>query len=272
MREYAREHRIEIIEITPELKLPEVVQERLGRGQRLFIAGGGDGTIHHVLQHLVHTDGVLGILPLGTFNHFARDLGIPLEWRAAFDLALSDSIQQIDAGRVNDRWFVNSMMLGIYPAIATYRERFRRTDGKWKAYWKSTRLAARHFSHVSITLEAPHRMEVIKTQLFAVSVNAYDLSRIGLMAPKMSFDQGRLTAYWLPYMDKLRLINSIAKYLRGRVSEVAGFRWMHTVSLKVHSGRPLLRIGTDGELYDMKPPLHVTVHPSSLLVKRPRSD
>ena len=270
VRAFAREKLIEVIDVVPTIRMGELVRERLSRGQRLFIAGGGDGTVHHLLQHLVHTEGVLAILPLGTFNHFARDLEVPLEWKAAFELALSDTTQQIDAGRVNDRWFLNSMMLGIYPTIATYREKFRHTDGKWKAYWKSIRLSMKNFPHVSITLEAPHRMEVIKTSLFSVSVNTYDLSSVGLIAPKTALDDGRLTAYWLPLMDKLRFIHSMSKYIRGKVGDIAGFRWMHAASLKVHSGRPTLRVGIDGELYDIKPPLHVTVHSSSLLVKTAR--
>jgi len=270
VREFAHSKHIEVIDVAPDIRMGDLVRERLARGQRLFLAGGGDGTVHHLLQHLVHTDGILAILPLGTFNHFARDLELPLEWRSAFELALSESTQQVDAGRVNDHWFWNSMMLGIYPAISAYREKFRQTDGKWKAYWKSSRLAMQNFPHVSITLESSHRMEAIKTSLFAVSVNAYDLSSVGLIAPKVALDDGRLTAYWLNYMDKVRFIRAMAKYLRGRVGEIEEFRWMHTKSLKVHSGRPTLRVGIDGELYDLKPPLHVTVHPSSLLVKTAR--
>jgi diacylglycerol kinase family enzyme len=272
VRSFAKEHAIEVIDVEPSIPMGDLVRERLDRGVRLFIAGGGDGTVHHLLQHLVHTEGILAILPLGTFNHSAKDLGAPPDWRGAFELALSDSVQQIDAGRVNDHWFLNSVMLGIYPAVATYRERFRKSHGKWKAYWKSIRIAMKNFPHVSITVESAQRMEVVKTQLFSVAVNRYDLSKIGVIAPKVALDEGKLTAYWLPYLDKIRFAHAISLYLRGRVSEVEGFRWMHTTSLKVQSGRTHLRVGIDGELYDLQPPFHITVHPASLLVKSSRSD
>lgn len=272
VRSFADANSIEVIDIEPGIRIGDLIRERLDRGVRLFIAGGGDGTVHHLLQHLVHTEGVLAILPLGTFNHSAKDLAVPTDWEEAFELALSESIQQIDAGRINDHWFLNSVMLGIYPAVATYRERFRKSHGKWKAYWKSVRIAMKNFPHVSITVESGHRMEVLKTQLFSVAVNRYDLSKIGVIAPKVALDEGKLTAYWLPYLDKIRFAHAISKYLRGKVSEVEGFRWMHTTSLKVQSGRDRLRVGIDGELYDLQPPFHITVHPASLLVKTKRAE
>ena len=80
---------LEFVRIGTEIEVETDVRHRLQRGQKLFIAAGGDGTINHVAQPLVNTSAVLGVLPLGTFNHFARDLNVPLDWREAFKVAVS---------------------------------------------------------------------------------------------------------------------------------------------------------------------------------------
>ena len=91
-------------------------------GTDLFIAAGGDGTINHVVQALVNTDARLGVLPMGTYNHFAKDLGIPLGWRAALDVALTGVTRQIDAERVNERFFFNYVSMCLYPELVSRRE------------------------------------------------------------------------------------------------------------------------------------------------------
>ena len=63
------------IELTAGLDLASAIREGLDE-ERVIVACGGDGTVNAVAQHLAGTDGVLGVLPGGTLNHFARDLGV----------------------------------------------------------------------------------------------------------------------------------------------------------------------------------------------------
>src|SRR5206468_3987368 len=72
------------------------VREQIRQGRKLSVAAGGDGTISSVVQALVNSEAVLGVLPLGTYNHFARDLGIPLDWREALSVALTGTVRQVD--------------------------------------------------------------------------------------------------------------------------------------------------------------------------------
>ena len=74
---------------------------RLRQGARLVIAGGGDGTVSAVASRLAITDVALGVLPLGTLNHFAKDLGIPLELDAAIDVVAHGREVRVDVGEVN---------------------------------------------------------------------------------------------------------------------------------------------------------------------------
>jgi diacylglycerol kinase family enzyme len=269
-RQAMTEGELEVIEIRKGLDIPGAVRERLARGQRLFIAAGGDGTINHVVQSLVHTEAFLGVLPVGTFNHFAKDLGLPLDWREALEVALSGAVKQIDCARINDRFFVNNFSMGLYPELVARREEKGRDYPRWKARLWAAYTTLRKFPHVSLVVETEHHQEVIRTQMFMVSNNSYDLSRIGVEAPRTTLSEGRLSVYWLPHISRRRLMSFAAHYLAGRVREAPGFRSFRTSRMKMSSSKRSLQVGLDGEVLEMQTPLVITTVPQSLLVKVPR--
>ncbi|MEA2336654.1 MAG: hypothetical protein QOE82_661, partial [Thermoanaerobaculia bacterium] len=81
LEQSASEAGLEVVRVTRELDVAALIRERMREDRRLFVAAGGDGTINTVIQPLIHTDAILGVIPVGTYNHFAKDLGIPLPWR-----------------------------------------------------------------------------------------------------------------------------------------------------------------------------------------------
>lgn len=268
LRTLAEERGLRIVEVDPDIDMCAVIGESLAAGIRNFIVGGGDGSVHHAAQALVNTEGILGILPIGTLNHLARDLELPVgDWRAAFDVALRGEIRQIDVGRVNGRYFLNSVMLGIYPTISAHRERFRSLHSRWRAYFKALRLALRQFPHVSVVVELDDRVETLRTQMFTVAVNSYDLTQGGVMVPKTSFNDGLLTIYSLSFMSRWQFVRAAAKYLRGRITDVPGFKRVRTTKLRISTSRGHLRVAVDGELVQMQTPLQIAAVPASLLVR-----
>ena len=80
-----------------------------------IVAGGGDGTVNAVAGKLAGTDTVLGVLPMGTLNHFARDVGVPRSLEAAVRNVFTGKIAEVDVGEVNGRVFVNNSGIGFYP-------------------------------------------------------------------------------------------------------------------------------------------------------------
>src|SRR6266513_2993216 len=86
LEDSARAAGLEVVRVCPDLDCSSLIRERMRDGRRLFVAAGGDGTVNNVIQSLVHTDATLGVIPIGTYNHFARDLGIPLVWREALEV------------------------------------------------------------------------------------------------------------------------------------------------------------------------------------------
>src|SRR3954468_12709730 len=90
-----------------------------------LVVGGGDGSIATVAGVVADSGVPIGILPLGTFNHFAKDLGIPLLVEQAIDLIAAGRVRAVDLGEVNGESFVNNSSIGIYPYLVVDRERLR---------------------------------------------------------------------------------------------------------------------------------------------------
>src|SRR6476661_7433687 len=120
----------------------------------LLNLGGGDGTISAAASAVVGTETVLGILPLGTLNHFARDLGIPADLDEAAKLIASGKDRRVDVAEMNDRIFINNSAIGLYPLMVRDRDVQRKRLGRSKRLAMivaSVRTLAR-FNHQRLTL------------------------------------------------------------------------------------------------------------------------
>jgi len=266
----AKEAGLEVFQVERGVDVSATIREQMHLGRKLFVAAGGDGTISSVVQALVNSEAVVGVVPLGTYNHFARDLGVPLDWREALDVALSGTVRQVDTGRVNDRFFINNVSIGLYPELVARREERGRDYPRWKARLHAAYATLRKYPHVTLAIETEYLHEVVRTHVFLVSNNSYDLSRIGVEAPRSTLEEGRLSVYWLPHIPRIALMRFLAHYLAGRVRNAPGFRSFRTTHLKVQSAKKRLSLGVDGEVVAMAPPLVITIVPKSLLVKVPR--
>lgn len=262
---------LEIVELSADIDCPREVRERIARGTHLFIAAGGDGTIHHLVQALIHSDAVLAVIPTGTYNHFARDLNIPLDWVGALDVALRGDSRSVDTARVNDRFFVNNVSLGLYPEMVARRESRGRDYPRWKARIFAFYGTLRKYRHVTLAVESGGRRELIRTHVFMVSNNSYDLERFGVGAPRQTLTGGELSVYWLPHTSRVRLMRYVARYLAGRVRTIPGYRSFRTTCLRVQSNHKEVRVGIDGELFTLSMPLTIRIEPQSLVVRVPRA-
>src|SRR4029453_12799071 len=92
--------------------------EALAGGSTIVVAGGGDGTLSSVASAIVESEAALGILPLGTLNHFAKDVGVPLDLDEAIRAVAGGRIVRVDVGDVNGRWFINNASVGSEPSLA----------------------------------------------------------------------------------------------------------------------------------------------------------
>jgi diacylglycerol kinase family enzyme len=260
---------LEVIPLTRQIDCAQTIRERMARGVRLFVAAGGDGTITNIVQPLVNSDSTLGVVPFGTYNHFAKDLELPLDWKTALDVVLNGDTRQVDTARINDRFFVNNVSLGLYPELVARREEKGRDYPRWKAKLYAAYRTLRKYPSVTLTVESEHHQEVVRTHVFLVSNNSYDLSRIGIEAARHTLEEGRLSVYWLPHISRWKMMKFVGHYLAGTVRKTPGFHFFRTTSMKMQSPRKTLRVGVDGEVFTMQTPLVLTSVPKSLSVRVP---
>lgn len=126
----AVEHAMEVFGPTARLvywdpetdRMADLIDELEGEGRDLIVAAGGDGTIMAVASEMRDRKAAMGVLPLGTFNFFARGLGLPQEPQEAAEAILAGRAEKMSLATVNGQVFLNNASLGIYPSILKQRE------------------------------------------------------------------------------------------------------------------------------------------------------
>ncbi|HEV7576185.1 MAG TPA: diacylglycerol kinase family protein [Caldimonas sp.] len=264
----------------PEIRLVQggaafrgTLAKAVAKRPRMVVAGGGDGTISTVAAALVDTGIVLGVLPLGTLNHFARDLGIPLDLAEAVAVLAQGREARVDVGEVNGRIFVNNSSLGLYPDIVRDRERQQRRLGrsKWSALFWATIAALRRYPFLGVSLVVDGKAVARRTPFVFIGNNEYSMAGFAI-GERARLDAGALSLYVAQRPGRWRLFLLFLRALVGRLRQARDFDAMAATEIDVQSRRRRLRVATDGEVTTMAPPLHYRVRPASLVVMRPAED
>lgn len=240
------------------------------RGDSLLIVGGGDGTISAAASALVGADTKLGILPLGTLNHFARDLGIPTDLNEAAQLITSGSARQVDVAEMNDRIFINNSAIGLYPLMVVDRELQRRRLGRSKRLAMlvaSVRTLVR-FNHQRLTLTVNDEKARLDTPLLFVGNNDYRTD-IGAPGQRESIEDGELCVLVMRKKTRSGLIAASIRALFNR-SRPDDMVYLDGVErLRVESRRGYVPVSLDGEVVSASSPLDYRVRKKALRVIAP---
>jgi YegS/Rv2252/BmrU family lipid kinase len=237
------------------------------RGDALVVVGGGDGTISAAASALIGTDTALGILPLGTLNHFARDLGIPPEIDKAAELIARRPVRRVDVAEMNGRIFINNSAVGLYPLMVLDRDLQRNKLGRSKRLAMivaSLRTLAR-FNHQRLTLTVNDQQARVDTPLLFVGNNDY---RIDLGAPgqRESIDEGELSVFVMRKKTRRGFVAASVRALFGRARNDDMVKLDNVQRLRVESRRGALAVSLDGEVVRETPPLDYRIRRKALRV------
>jgi diacylglycerol kinase family enzyme len=239
-------------------------------GVSAVVAGGGDGTVSAVASQLAGTAVPLGVLPLGTLNHFAKDLGIPLGIDDAIGVIAQGRIEPVDVGEVNGRVFINNSSLGLYPDIVLDREQQRRRlgRGKWTALVSACVHALQRYPVLSLHIDADGEGLVRRSAFAFVGNNEYTMDGFDI-GERTSLRAGRLCLYVTQRTGRFGLIRLALRALAGRLRQARDFDALTVSRLRVDTARRRLRVATDGEVSVMQAPLEYRIRPGALRVLVP---
>jgi diacylglycerol kinase family enzyme len=241
------------------------------RGDALLIVGGGDGTISAAASAIVGTKTKLGILPLGTLNHFARDLGIPTDLDEAAKLIAAGNERRVDVAEMNGRIFINNSAIGLYPLMVVDRDAQRHRLGRSKRLAMlvaSLRTLAR-FNHYRLTLTVnDERKARVDTPLLFVGNNDYRLD-LGAPGERESLDGGELCVLVMRKKTRRGMIAASIRALLNRTREDDMVCLDSVERLRVASKRSQLAISLDGEVVRAESPLDYRIRKGALRVVAP---
>ena len=241
------------------------------RGDPLLIVGGGDGTIGAAASALVGTGTLLGILPLGTLNHFARDLGIPTALDDAARLIASGLERHVDVGEMNDRIFINNSAIGLYPLMVMDRDFQQKRFGRNKRaamIVASIRTLAR-FNHHRLTLTVnEERTGRVDTPLLFVGNNDYRVD-IGAPGRRERLDRGELHVLVMRKKTRRGFLAASLRAFFGRSLNDDMVRLDDVERLRVSAARTQLAVSFDGEVARVRLPLDYKIRKQALRVIAP---
>jgi diacylglycerol kinase family enzyme len=248
-------------------ELDAALRAAIERKPDAIVAGGGDGTVGTVAAALAGGTIALGVLPLGTLNHFAKDMRLPLELDAAVTRIAGGATCRIDVGEVNGRVFINNSSLGLYPDIVRERERQQRRlgRGKWLALAWASFGALRRFPFLSVRLSADGEARLRRTPFVFIGNNVYAMEGFA-MGGRERLDAGCLSLYVTQRAGRWRLLLLALRALFGKLEQARDFDALRAAEIEVESRHRRLRVATDGEITLMTPPLRYRCRPASLLV------
>ncbi|MEW6271679.1 MAG: diacylglycerol kinase family protein [Thermodesulfobacteriota bacterium] len=240
-------------------------------GGGLVVAAGGDGTVATVASALLGTGSTLGVVPLGTFNYFARDLGIPSELDAAVAVLFEGEVVPTAAGEVNGRIFLNNASVGIYPTVLREREKAYERLGlrsRVLAYVVTLIATLRRWRSLRLFLTIDGRQLVRRTELLFVACNRYQIEALELKGIGC-LESGRFSIYLTPGAGRLALLKLSLKALLGGLRDAEELDVLCGREVVVHIRQRRVPVGADGEVVVTDTPLRFRLLPDALQVVAP---
>lgn len=252
--------------LSPGERIDAAAHRAQTRNPRAIVAGGGDGTVNAVASVVVGTETALGVLPLGTLNHFAKAMGIPAAIEDAANVVIAGRTRKVDVGEVNGRLFLNNSSLGLYPKLVRSRQQQQALGrGKWPAFaWALVTVLRRHpFLHLQLDVDGKNVSR--RTPLVFMGNNKYHLEGLAI-GKRDSLDGGKLSLCMPREAGRLGLLRLAVDALLHRLRKGQDLEAMMIEECRIDSHHSSLEVAIDGEVVWIDVPLHYRIRPLALSV------
>lgn len=236
----------------------------------IMIAAGGDGTVNAVASLCYHYGATLGVIPLGTFNYFARALGIPTNTEDALRVITSGVPMQVSAGFLHEHLFLNNASFGLYPALIRKREQATSRFGRKRlvAAISALRSLFNQQKIFSVQMDSGNGGEHHRTSMVFVGNNTLQLKNVGLevsactardalgvvmLKPLTRFETCRLI--WRSIVKKLALESTLEQFC--------------THTLEVSTTKRHVDVAIDGEIIRCATPLSFRIEADAIRIMAP---
>jgi diacylglycerol kinase family enzyme len=272
LREVAEHHGkpVTVAFVEPEELIALLTKEAARPEVGIIIVGGGDGTISSAGNLLAGGDVALGVIPLGTFNLFARTIGIPLEFEEALTALETATVERVDVGDINGEVFLHAVSLGVHEQVIRQRDRmaYGSKIGKMFAGVRAWVGAVRRLSSVSLAFDGDYVAPRRRYRQVAVTLGPLTE---GVSLPLAeTLTDGALGLLLLPERSRMQFVRAAIAAAFGRWKTNPYIDHHRVKALRIRGSRPRFWVSVDGEVTRMAGPVSVSVRPGALLVLRPR--
>ncbi len=265
-----RGHSAEVVALDSGDEFDKALSDAAASGAKCVVAAGGDGTICGVAGTLAGTGIELGVIPLGTFNYFARSFGIPQNVEDAIRVICEGVSQPINLGSVNGRTFLNNASIGLYPSILERREGIYRRWGRSRlaAYWSVLVAMATVYRPMTMRISIDGEVRRAKSPMVFVAVSAYQLDEFDIQGAD-AIRNGEFAVFLAPNCGRFRLIwKALLIALRG-VREGRDFTLLSGKNVTVETRRSTSIVARDGERERMSNPFEFRMMNDAIRLRVP---
>jgi diacylglycerol kinase family enzyme len=252
---------------------PHRVEGWVRSAEGLIVTAGGDGTINLVASACRRVGRPFGIIPGGTFNYVARNLGLPADVAEAARVIAQGTPQPVAAGEINGHLFLNNAGFGLYSHMIEQRELDKQRFGRNRvvAFVSGMRMLAHRHPLYHLRFEADGREQTLRTTTLFFGVNALQLENYNVEAAQC-VKRGSLAVLSLRIDSRLDIAEAALAALRGKTEAADSVGATCAQSVRVTTRRRKLKVAVDGEIFVMKPPLTVHYVPDALQIVLPPTD
>ena len=264
---------VDVVEIGPGDDFDAVCRKAVARAKaegRLVVATGGDGTITGVAGHCLREGVTMGILPRGTFNYFARDLGIPVEVEGALDVLLTGQEKGVTIGRVNDHIFLNNASFGLHTTMIRAREQATTRFGRLRFIAALSGIANlfRRHRRFAVLITADGKTESRRTTMLFVGNNTFQLNNLGLDERQVT-QRHRLAVVILKRTTPLSMLRTITLSVMRKLKFEENLEQFCADRFEVNTRRKRVSLVIDGEITICPTPLVFSAEREALRVVTP---